>query len=315
MYSLVNYPEGVHQTGKYGHFTPSEIPANNTHQGTIIHQTAGWNAQVHAYPGVAGRHGSIPSFQAPVQIYQATPGARFNSSVGALPPRFRQPPAYHQHVPPRHQNLVQNRPKETFPVGHPASWPPVLNQPQNALLNHTIRPAPRPYFYEADLIFDFEGIALSSNCNPEVFVKDYQQRNGFEPSRAAWVSWASAVKKVRHIREYEYQKAMERETRERQGAGSRLPKWCPSLLEDLPGVESGYSSSSSTTSTKVASSAASEAGDEGRVVYIVGPSRKGEIRVPRVQKPWKDVADETWAFEEPPRSDDPEQYMTHVVEK
>ena len=174
-------------------------------------------------------------------------------------------------------------------------------------------PPPRPYFYEVDFVFDFEGVALSSNCNRDHFVKTYCKMNGFSPSQAAWAAWASAVEKVKRAQQDEFRRVMEQETKERYGTGSRLPKWCSKLLEDPPGSELGYSSSSSEASTKVESSRNSEVGDrENMVVSVVG---KREIGVPRVQKRWKDVTDKTWAFGEPSRLDDQEHYMTHVVEK
>lgn len=243
--------------------------------------------------------------------------------MDSLPPRFRQlrTPAYHQPAPLHYQNIVQSRPKDTIPVGPPALWPPVLSQPQSTIPNHTFRsvsippPPPRSYRYKVDLVFDYEGVALSSNCNGDVFVKTYWQRNGFSPRQGAWAAWASAVEKVKLAEQYELQKAMERDTRERCGAGSRLTKWASKLLLDLPGAEPGYSSSLSDASTKVASSRTSEAGDEGRMVNAVGPNGKWEIERPHAQKWWKDVADKTWAFGEPPRPDDSEHYMTHIVEK
>jgi len=321
MYSSVNHPRGVHQNGMYGHSTPSTTPANNAHQDSIMRQATSWNEQSQAYPGAADRYGSIPPrFQMPSQIYQATPGKGLNSSVDSLPPRFRQPPAYHQPVPPHYQNVVQTRSMDTAPIGPPVSWPPVPNQPQNSTPNHTFRPStmpppPRPYFYEVDFIFDFEGVALSSNCNRDVFVKTYWRTNGFSPSQAAWAAWANVVDKVKRAQRCEYQKAVE-SARERYGAGSRLPKWCSNSVEDHPASEPGYSSSLSDASTKVASSRTSETGEEANVVVsVVGPSWGRRVEVPRIQKRWKDVADKTWAFGEPPRSDDPGQYMTHVAEK
>ncbi|KAF9645400.1 hypothetical protein BDM02DRAFT_3120300 [Thelephora ganbajun] len=177
-------------------------------------------------------------------------------------------------------------------------------------------PPPRPYFYEVDLTFDFEGVALSSNCNRDIFVKTYWKTNGFSPSQAAWAAWASVVEKVKRAQRYEYQKAVEREMRERYGAESRLPKWSSNLMEDLPGSEPGYSSSLSDASTKVGSSRTSEVGDEGSlVVRVAGSNGKRKVEVPRVQKRWKDVTDKTWAFGEPPRPNDPEHYMTHVIER
>jgi hypothetical protein len=317
VYSLVNHPGGVHQTGKYGHSTTSTTPANNAYHGTFVHHATGLGDQVQAYLGVTGRQGSISSgtFQAPDQIYQTAPGTRFNASVDSLPPRFRQPPIYPP-APPHYQNIIPNGPWGTFPVGHPAFWPLLLSQPQNVTLGHVLRPAsvpppPRPYFYEVDLVFDFEGVASSSNCNRDYFVKTYCRTNGFPPSQAAWVAWISAVGKVKHAQQDEYRKTMEREMKERYGTGSRLPKWCSKLLEDLPG--SDCSSSSSGVSTKVASSGNFEVGDgESMGVRIVG---RREIGVPRVQKPWKDVADMTWAFGEPPNPDDREDYMTCIAER
>jgi len=321
MYSSVNHSRGIHQNGKYGHVTPSTTPANNAHQNSFMHQATSWNEQAQVYPGATGRHGSIPPrFQMPSQIYQATPGKRFNSSVDSLPPRFRQPPAYNQSVPLHYQNVVQTRPNDTVPIGHPGPWPLVPNQPQSSTPNHSFRPVampppPRPYFYEVDLVFDFEGVALSSNCNRDVFVKTYWKMNGFSPSQAAWAAWASVVDKVKRSQQHEYQKAVE-SAREQYGAGSRLPKWCPNSMEDHPGSEPGYSSSLSDASTKVASSRTSETGDErSAVVSVVGPSGGRGVKVLRVQKRWKDITDKTWAFGEPPRQDDPEHYMTHVVEK
>ena len=316
MYSSVNHPRGVHQTGKYGCFGPPTTPANSAHQNTVVHQATSWNEW--AYPGVTGHQGSIPTgtFQVPGQIYQTTPRRRFNPT---LPPRFRQL-ASQQSLPLNFQNVVQNRPKDTVPVSHPVSWPPVPSQPLNSIPNHTFRPPvvpppPRPYFYEVDLVFDFEGIALSSNCNRDVFVKTYWKRNGFSPSQAAWAAWRGAVERVERAQQHENRRARERETRERYGSGSRLPRWASNLLEDLPGDDLGHSSSSD-ASTKVASSRTSEAGDEWNVVVnVVGSNEKRGVELPRVQKRWKDITDKTWAFGEPPRPDDPEQYMTHVVEK
>ena len=301
-------------------------PATNAHQDALMRQTTFRNERVHPYPEVMGFRGSMPSgtFRVPHQIYQAAPRMRFNRSVDSLPPRFRQPqpqlPAYHQPTPLYYQNAVQSGPKDAAPVGHPIVWPPVLSRPRSAIPNHTFRPAsipppPRPYRYDVDLFFDFEGVALSSNCNRDVFVKTYWKRNGFSPSQGAWAAWASVVEKVKRAEQYELQKAMERETRERYGAGSRLTKWASKSLLDLPASELGYSSSSD-ASTKVASSRTSEAGDEGNMaVNVVGQNWKWEIEKPRTQKRWKDVADKTWAFGEPPRPDDPEHYMTHIVEK
>ena len=312
MHSPVNHPRGVRRAGRYGYRT-FETMVNDAQQNTAIHQTS-WNEQTHAYTGVPGRHGSTPSenFQMPGQIYQATPGMRFNSSVDSLPPRFRLALAHtnHQPTPLHYQGVVQNRPKDTVSVDHPVPWPPVLNQPQNSIPNHTFRPTtipppPRPYFYEVDLVFDFESVALSSNCNRDVFVKTYWKMNGFSPSQAAWAAWASAVAKLKRAQQYEQRKAMEQETRERYGAGSRLPKWASNLMEDVPGDDLGHSSSSSDASMKVTSSRTSEAGDEGSVVVnTIRLNGKREIGAPRVQKRWKDVADMTWEFE-PPRSDDP----------
>ena len=156
---------------------------------------------------------------------------------------------------------------------------------------------------------------MSSNCNRDVFVKTYWKRNGFSPSQGAWAAWASVVEKVKRAEQYELQKVAERETKERYGAGSRLTKWASKSLLDLPASELGYSSSSD-ASTKVASSRTSEVGDEGsEAVNVVGPDGKWEIERPRAQKRWKDIADKTWAFGEPPRPDDAEYYMTHIVEK
>ena len=117
------------------------------------------------------------------------------------------------------------------------------------------------------------------------------------------------------MQQHEYQKALEREARERYGNGSRLSRWSSNLVEDLPDSEPGYSSSSD-ASTKVASSRTSETGGEGSMVMnVVGSNGKREIWMPLLQKQWKDVTDMTWAFGGPPRSDDPEHYMTHIVEK
>lgn len=320
IYSSANHLKGIHQTGKYGHSTPCATPANNVHYDTSIRQTEGRNDQPQAYPGGIGHHGSIASgtFQVPGQIYQATPGTRFNSSIDFVPPRFRN---HYQAVPLHYQNAVQNRPRDTVPVDHPVSRPPVPSQPQNPTPTHTSRqtsfpPPPRPYFYGVDLVFDFERVALLSNCNRDIFVKTYWRMNGFSPSQAAWAAWASAVERLNRMQQCEYQQAMEWETRERCGAGSRLPKWCSSVIEDLPGSEPIYSSSSSDASTKVASSRNSEVGDEGSMMLnVVGSNGKRESGVPRVQKPWKDITDKTWVFGEPPRPDDPEHYMTRIVEK
>ena len=325
IYSSINHPRGVHLTGKYGNYDPPMGPATNAHQDTFMRQTTSWNEQAHPYPEVVRFRGSISSgtFQVPHQIYQAAPRMRFNRSVDSLPPRFRQQqqPICHQPTPLYGQNTFQSRPKDPVPVGHPVLWPPVLNRPQSTIPNHTFRPAsippppPRPYRYEVDLVFDFEGVALSSNCNRDVFVKTYWKKNGFSPSQGAWAAWASVVEKAKRAEQYELQKAVERETRERYGAGSRLTKWASKSLLDLPASELGYSSSSD-ASTKVASSRTSEAGDEGSMaVNVVLPDRKFEIERPRARKWWKDVADKTWAFGEPPRPDDAEYYMTHVVEK
>ena len=327
IYSSANHPGGVHQTGTYGSSGPSSITqTTNTHQDALMRQTTIWNEQLHPYYGVTGRHGSTPSgtFQMPGQIYQATPGGRFNRSVDSLPPRFRQqqPLLYHQPVPLHHQNIIQRGPKDVVQVGHLGPWPPAPSRPQSSVPNHTFRPStippppPRPYRYEVDLVFDFEGVAMSSNCNRDVFVKTYWKKNGFSPSQGAWAAWAGAVERVKLAEQYELQKATERETRERYGAGSRLTKWASKLLLDLPGSEPSYSSSSSDASTKVASSRTSEAGDEGSVmVNAAGPNGGWAIARPRAEKRWKDVADKTWAFGEPPRLDDLEYYMTHVVEK
>ena len=325
IYSSVNHPRGVHLTGKYGNSGPLVAPVTNTHRDALARQATIWNEQVHPYPEVMDFRGSIPSgnFQVPHQIYQAAPRMRFNRSVESLPPRFRQlqPLSYHQPTPLYHQNTFQSGPKDVVSVSHPVLWPPVLSRPQSAIPNHTFRPAsippppPRPYRYEVDLVFDFEGVALSSNCNPDVFVKTYWKKNGFSPSQGAWAAWASVVEKVKRAEQYELQKAAERETRERYGAGSRLTKWTSKSLLDLPASEPGYSSSSD-TSTKVASSRTSEVGDEeSMAMNVVWSDRKREIERPRTQKWWKDVADKTWAFGEPPRPDDPEHYMTHIVEK
>ena len=51
------------------------------------------------------------------------------------------------------------------------------------------------------------------------------------------------------------------------------------------------------------------------MLNVVGSNGKRESGVPRVQKPWKDITDKTWVFGEPPRPDDPEHYMTRIVEK
>ena len=319
MYSSVNHSRGMYQTGKYGHSTPSVTPAGDAHYDTFARQATGCNEQVRAHPGFAGYHESIPSetFQVPGQIYQATPMTRFNAFVDLLPPRFRQLPVYHQHVPLHYQNFAPNpnRPRDTIPMGHHAPRLPVQNRPQNWTLNHTFRqapiPPPRPYFYEVDLTFDFEGVALSSNCNRDDFVKTYWKRNGFSPSQAAWAAWATVVERVECDK-----KAMEREMKERFKTVSRLPRWCVKLMEDLPGSEPGSSSSLSDASTKVASSRNSEVGDErNMVVSVVGPNGRRGVRAPYVERRWKDVTDMTWAFGEPPRPDDPQHYITHVVEK
>lgn len=317
VYSSVTHPRGIHQTGKYGHSTPSATPANNAHYDTFLRQATGWNDQVQAHSGIMSCHGSIPTgtFQVPGQIYQTG----FNSSVDSLPPRFRQPPVYHQPVPLHHQSVTPNGPRNTIPAGHPVPWPPVLNMLQNSTQNHTFRPAsmpppPRPYFYEADLVFDFEGFALSSKCNPNQFVMTYWKMNGHPPSSAAWAAWVAAVEKVGRARQYENQKATEQEIKEGYGIGSRLQKWCTKSSEDLPGSNPGYSSSLPDASTKAGFLKNSEVGDGGsKAVSVFGSNGKREIGMPRAQKRWKDVADETWIFGEPLRPDDPEHYMSRVT--
>ena len=320
IYSSADCLGDVHQTGKCNHATPVSTPSNDI-QSDAAPQTTIWSEQVQNHPGIMNRCGQIYSgTQAPGQIYQTAPVSRFGASVGSLPPRFRQTLAIHQLIPPRRQNITQNTQKDAVPTSHPVPWPPVL--PQNQIPNK-IRPVPnppppRPYFYEVDLVFDFEGVALSSNCNRDVFVKTYWKANGFAPSQAAWAAWASVVEKVERAKreqQYEYQKAMEKEARQRYGAGSRLTKWSSNFMDDLSATEQGYSSSSSDSSTKVESSRNSEVGDEGGMVAgLAGWNGRHKIEMPPVMKPWKDITDETWAFGEPPRSDDPQQYMTHVVQ-
>jgi len=289
MYSSVNHPRSIHQTGNYGHFIPSTTPANNAHRDTFARHATGWKDQVQAYPGITGCHGSISSgtFQVPGQIYQ-TPGAGFNASVDSLPPRFHRPPIYHQSVPLRYPNAIPNWSWDVSPVGHPVLPPPIPSQPQSSTLNRgfrpvTIPPPPRPYSYEADFVFNFEEVALSSNCDRDHFVRTYCRTSGLSPSHAAWAAWGNAVKKVKRAQKAETLKAM----MERHGGGSRLLQWRSTLLEDLPGSELNYSSSSSDASTKVASSRNSEVSDgESMVESVVG--------VPRDPKGWKDVADITW---------------------
>ena len=320
IYSSANVPGDVHQTGKYGIATPITTSANDTQADTPMHQAMTPNERVQAYPVILNRHGSTPgAHQAPGHIYQTAPVTRFNSCMDALPPRFRKPqlPAIQQPAPLHFQNVVRSGPGDPVQTGRPATSLPVLGQPiPNSFRPISNPPPPRPFYYEADLAFDFEGVALSSNCNRDVFVKTYWKTNGFSPSHAAWVSWSSAVERIEGAKRaqlQEYQKAMEREAKERRGARSRLMKWSSGLMDDPSGPEPGYSSD---TSTKVASSSSSEAGDEGNIVTsIVLPRGNWRVEVPPALKRWKDVTDKTWAFGEPPRSDDPEHYMTHVVEK
>ena len=320
MYSSVSHPRGVHQTGKYGNSTPSMTPANNAHRGTSVHHPTGWNDQVQTYSGVAGHHGSIPSatLQVPNQIYQTTPGRGFNASANSVPPRFRQQPIYYQ--PPLHcQNVIPNGPGDTFSIGHPVSWLPVPNQPQNPALNRTfwqgpMPPLPPPYFHEAVFASDLQKAAALSGCNPDHFVKTYCEMNGFSPSQGPWTAGGGAVEKMEHAtQEGESRKMVEQGTKERYGAGSRLRRWCPKLSEEPIHSEPGYSSSSSNASTKATSSRNSAAGDGGSMT--VGIFGKPEIRVPRIEKPWKNIEDATWLFRGPPRPDDPEHYMTHIAEK
>ena len=320
MYSSANRLGDVYQTGKYGHSTPVTAPTNDTQPDTMIQATS-WNEQLQAHPVITSLRGPVSS-QVPGQIYQTAPVTRFGSSIDSLPPRFRQPPTVHKPDPLNFQNFSQSGPKDTIPVGHPVSWPPVL--PQNPAPNNTLRsapnpPPPRPYFYEVDLVFDFEGVALASDCNRDIFVKTYWKANGFSPSQAAWAAWASVVERIekaKRAQQYEYQKAIERETKERRGTGSRLTKWSSNLAEDPYGTEQGYTSSSSDASTKVPSSRSSEVGEEGNmVVSLVGSNGRRKAEIQRSQKPWKDVTDKTWAFGEPPRPDDLQHYMTHVVQK
>ena len=314
MYSSVNHPRGVHQTGKYGHFIPSMTPANNAHHDTSVHHATGWNDQVQAYPGVTGHHGSISSatFQVPGQIYQTTPERGFDASV---PPRFRQPlvqpPVYHQPFPLHYQNIIPNAPGDVFQIGHPVSWLPAPNQPQNQALNNTFQqalmpPPPPPYFYKADLAFDFEGAASLFGRNPDYFVRAYCQMNGFPPSQGAWKNWNSAVEKMEFAQEGEGQRTTERGTKERCGTGSRLPRWCSNLLGDLPHSEPGYSSSSSDASTKVGSSRGPAVGDGGSMAVSVIEKRRTGIE----DKPWKNVEDTTWMFRGPSMPHNPEHYMT-----
>lgn len=282
-----------------------------------MRQGTGWNEQVQTFPGIAGWHGSISSgnFQTTGQIYEAIPW-KFNPPVDSVPPRFRQPPVYYQSAPLHYQNAVQSRPKDIIPAGHPVPWPSAPSRSRGTIPNRTFRPPsvpppPRPSSYQVDAFFDFEGIASSSNCNTATFVKAYWEVCGRSPSREAWKTWTLVTSEMEESR-----KATEKEARERRGAGSRLPKWASRSMEELPGPESGCPSSVSDASTKVASSRTSEVGDErNMVVNMVGSNGNRGIEVSHVQKPWKDLADKTWAFGQPPRLDDPEQYMTLVVEK
>ena len=298
VYSSVNHPRGVHQTGKYGHSTPSTTPANNTHHGTSIHHAMGWNDQVQTHPGVAGHHGSISStnFQVPNQIYQATPGRGFNAPANSVPPRFRQQPINYQ-LPLHYQNVIPNGQGDTFPIGHPVSWLPVPNQPQNPALNHTfgrafMPPPPHPHFYETNFAIDFERAALSLGCNPDYFAQTYCNMNGFSPSQGAGIAWGGAVEKMEHAQEGEGQNTMERGTKEQRGTGSRLRRWCPELSEGPIHSKPSYSSSSSDASTIVASSRSSAVGDGGSMAVSVFGKR--EIGVPRIEKSWKDITDRTW---------------------
>lgn len=298
VYSSVNHPRGVRQTGKYGHSTPFTTPANNAHHDTSAHHATGWNDQVQTYPGVAGHHGSISSatFQVPSQIYQATPGRGFNAPANSVPPRFRQQPINYQ-LPLHYQNVIPNGPGDTFSIGHPVSWLPVPNQPQNPALNHTfgqalMPPPPHPHFYETNFAIDFERAAAFFGCNPGYFAQTYYNMNGFWPSQEAWTAWGGAVEKMEHAQEGEGRKTMERGTKEQRGTGSRLRRWCPELSEEPTHSEPGYSSSSSDASTKVASSRSSAVGDGGSMAVSV--SGKREIRVPRMEKTWKDITDMTW---------------------
>lgn len=312
VYSSVDHPTDIYQTAGYGHSIISAAPANNVHHDTSVCQATGWNEGAQAYPEVANLHGSVlpVTCHLPSQIYQAVPGKKFD--VNQLPPRFRQPPIYYHPVLLNFQNVVPTRSMDAIPRQ------PAMIQPQNSTLNHTVRPVtmpppPRPYFYEVDRVFDFEGVARSTNCNRDEFVKTYWKTNGFSPSQAAWVAWASAVERVKRAQKYELLKVMEREMKERYGAGSRLSKWCSKLLDGFPDPELGYSSASSDTSTKMESS---EKGDEGSTaVSVVGPPNWKWDEMPRAQRPWKDVTDKTWAFGEPPRLDDKDHYMTRIVEK
>ena len=313
IYSSANHPRGVYQTGMYGSSGSSITQTTNTYQDALMRQPTIFSGKVHPYPpGV--RHGSTSSgtFQMPGQIYQATPVRRSNRSEGPLPPRFRkQQLVYHQPIPFHHQNVIQSRPKDTASVGNPVPWLPALSRPPS-IQNHTFRPGstpppPRPYRYDVDLVFDFQGVALFSNCNDEVFVQIYSWMHGFTPSQGAWADWMSTVERLRNDEEPG--------TRERCGDGSRQRIWTHKRALNLPRSEPGYSFSSD-ASTRVPSSRTSEASDEGNVVAnAAGPNGKGEVERPRTQKRWKDVADMTWAFGEPPRLDDVEYYMTHVVEQ
>ena len=303
-----DHPTDIYRTANYGCPTISAVPVNIMHHDTFMCQ-AGWNGGVQAYPEVANFHGSLlPVACLPSKIYQTTPGKRFG--MNPLPPRFREPPVHHQYAPPRFQDVVPNWSMNASP-GPPAVTP----------LNHTVRPVntpppPRPYYYEVDSVFDFEGVARSTGCNRDEFVKTYWKTSGFSPSQAAWVAWARVVERVKQAQNYEQLKAIERDTKERHGAESRLQKWCSNLLNDTPGPESGDSSASSDASTKVESLTSSEADDEGSTaVNVVGLPNWKWGPVPRAQRPWKDVADETWAFGEPPRLNDEENYMTCIVEK
>jgi hypothetical protein len=155
-----------------------------------------------------------------------------------------------------------------------------------------------------------------SNCDPNAFIKTYYDANGFLPSKVAWATWVNILEKMeqsKRAQQHEYQRVVERETKERPGTGSRLLKWSSTTMEYFPGSGDGYSSSSSDASTKVASSRNSEVCDErAAVMDLFGSYGQRRIEGLQAQKPWKDVTDKTWAFGEPLILDDPQYHMAHV---
>lgn len=230
------------------------------------------------------------------------------------PPRFRK--SLHQY----NQGFVQNEPMVAYPVPR-QEW-----IPDDKFILRPTPPPPRQFFDEVNGTFDFERLALLSKCSREVFANIYKKETGSPPDDVARMLWGLAVDKVLrldHEQRWECQFPVEQDAvRRRYGGESRLGKCISDRKTNHPQFDLGNVPSSG-TSTMVGSSRGSMVGDEARSMPNL---EEDEIELPRAEKWYKDIADQSWLKlgregeptrqetprQEPPREDYANSYMIKV---